>query len=312
MRRFLLCLCVLLFLFPVFARTEEEPRFPGPVTLTAEERAHILENGDLTRSPWLDVGLTLLEEGNPFMERYNLLTGAHVQARMTLGVPYLYGGQAASHVFAKEPDYVVLPALRDSPAWYVKGVNYIYGFDCVGFLKWLWSQVRTDEWPTCDTILEDRVQHLLDKDNLMPDWETVARMLEPGDILVMRHPGNHVALFIGTLRDFGYTAEDVPALAAYLDYPLVIHSSTNAAMAPRFTWLIENGLPKYRGSRTTDGGVCVAILGVPKEAVPGHVYAQNQNTWYFPLPDGTWLPVLLWENVVSYCWWRGDPLEETN
>ena len=62
MRRFLLCLCALLFLFPVFARAEEEPRFPGPVTLSAEERARILENGDLTRSPWLHERVPFLQE----------------------------------------------------------------------------------------------------------------------------------------------------------------------------------------------------------------------------------------------------------
>ena len=306
MRRFIFCLSVLLFLLPNAALADEEPRFPGPAVLTAEEQACIRENGHLARSLWLDAGLTLLEEGNPFTERYNLLTGAQVRPRLALGVPYLYGGQAASRVFAKEPDYVVLPAGHDSPAYYVEGCNYIYGFDCVGFLKWLWSQVRTDAWPTCDGILEDDSRHILDPNSLMPDWESISRMLCPGDILVMRHPWNHIALYIGTLRDFGYTAEDVPALAEYLDYPLVLHSSTNAAMAPRFAWLIENGLPKYHGSRTTDGGVCIAILGVPRDAVPSHVFAQNQHTWYFPLPDGTWLPVLLWENVTDYCWWRPE------
>ena len=50
---------------------------------------------------------TLLEEGNPFIERYNRITGENVQARMKQGVPYFWGGRAESHLFAKEPDYIV-------------------------------------------------------------------------------------------------------------------------------------------------------------------------------------------------------------
>ena len=305
-RRFSCFLLALLLLCPLFSRAEEAPRFPGPVILSVDERSSILANGQLSRSPWLDAGFTLLEEGNPFALRYNLLTGAQVRARLPLGVPYIYGGQTPSHVFAKEPDYVVQAAWNNSPAYYMAGYNYIYGFDCVGFAKWLWSEVNPTDWPTSDGILEDIEHHVFDIRQPLPDWETVARTLQVGDILVMRHPGNHVAVFIGTLRDFGYTAEEVPDLAAYLDYPLVIHSTTNAAMAPRFAWLIDNGLEKYRGSQTTDGGVCVSILGVPEDAIPGHVFAQNQDTWYFPLPDGTWLSVLRWENVEDFCWWRSD------
>ncbi|MBR5344855.1 MAG: hypothetical protein IK127_03435 [Clostridia bacterium] len=305
-KRCLVLLSAILFLFPNLASAEESPRFPGPIIISVDERVHILENGDIEQTAWLDKGFSLLEEGNPFVTRYNIITGAKVTAVLPLGVPYLYGGQAASHVFAKAPDYVVQAAWIDSPAYYVQGLNYIYGFDCVGFVKWLWSEVTQTDWPTSDGILEDNARHIYDLGNPMPDWETVAQTLHIGDILILRHPDNHVAVFIGTLRMYGYIAEDVPELAAYLDYPLVIHSCTNAAMTPRFTWLIENGLEKYRGSQTTDGGVCVTILGVPKDDIPCHVFAQNQDTWYFPLPDGTWLPVLLWEDVKDYCWWRGE------
>lgn len=301
------CACallMLLFLLPAPALGEEEPRFPGPAEITDAERERILESGSAERSPWLDCAFTLLEEGNPFAERYNLLTGAEVRPRLPFGVPYLYGGNAASHVFAKEPDYVVQAAWIDSPLYYKKGFNYLYGFDCTGFVKWVWTRVTGSDWPGSDGFRHDRDRHVYDAREPLPDWPAVAESLRPGDILVMRHPENHMAMYVGTLRGFGYTAEEVPDLAAWLDYPLVIHSNTNAALARRFAWLIANGLSKYRSCRTTDGGVCVSILGVPPEEAPGHVVSQNQHTRYFPLPDGTWLTLLSWEHIHDFCWWR--------
>lgn len=279
-------------------------RMPAPAVMTEEEQASVLAAGSVERSPWLDTAFTLLEEGNPFRERYNLITGANIRARLPFGVPYLYGGQTPSHVFAKEPNYVVQAAWTGSPTYFVAGRKYLYGFDCVGFIRWVWSENRSAEWPGCDNILTDRRRQIYSLGDNRPDWVSVARNLQVGDILVLRHPGNHVAMYIGTLRDYGYTADEVPELADYLDYPLVIHSAANASMWSRFDWLIKNGLPKYRVATTTDGGVCVAILGVPLEAFPDWATVSEECTRYFTLPDGTWLTGLIWRYIVDYCWWR--------
>lgn len=285
----------------------EEPRLPGPAAFDAAETINLTERMALSRSQLLDTAMSLLEEGNPFLARYNLATGADVQPRLPFGVPYLYGGQTPSHVFAKAPDYVVQEAWLNSPSYYKKGIKYLYGFDCVGYVKWVWSALNRGEWPGADGLLWDQGRHVYDTRTGLPDWETLARELRPGDILVKRTPDNHVAFFLGTLRGFGYTAEDVPALAAYLDYPLVLHSSTDAGVARRFAWLLKNStLSKYRAATVTDGGVAVAILGVPKEEAAS-VFQQNQTTWYFTLPDGTWLSVLPWEHITQFCWWRAAP-----
>lgn len=297
---------LLLALLLPAAVTAEDFRMPGQAVFTAPEIARLREAGSLARSPWLDAGLSLMEEGNPFLVRYNIIAGGKATSILPFGVPYLYGGRAANHVFSRTPDYAVEKAWISSPAYYVAGTSYLYGFDCVGYVRWVWEQTTEMEWPGCDALLRDGERHVLDTDSLMPDWEDLARILRPGDILVLRHPDNHTALYLGTLRQFGYTEEDVPELAPYLDYPLVMHAAVNAAVARRFDWLIHNGLPKYRGSQPPDGGVCAAILGVPVQAAPGHVVEQNQDTWYFSLPDGTWLTVLPWENVMAYCWWRAE------
>ena len=256
----------------------------------------------LTALPVLDHAFSLLEDGNPFILRYNSLTGASVSARMPLGVPYLWGGRNASHLFAKEPDYVVLPAWSSSPAYYRKGLNYLYGYDCYGYVAWVWKETYGYKMDTMDMMFWDRDHHVMDS-ALTPeaDFAALKKALRPGDLMLVEHPGRHIGIYIGTLRMYGYTEEDVPELAELLDEPLIINSTVNAQISDRFADLIANGLPKYRGTTVTDG---VSLVCRDASAVPYTVHQQNQDTRYFMLPDGTWLPVFLWETVLRYCWYR--------
>lgn len=302
-RRLLLVMAVLvLLLSETAAAAGEKSRLPGPVEMTAEEKAVIRARGSMSASPVLDAALSLLEEGNPFLERYNIITGSAVQARMPYGVPYLYGGQTESHVFAKAPEYVVQEAWINSPIYYRAGVTYIYGFDCAGYVKWVWKQAGLGALPGGQDMLNHGYRsfyHSASRE--MPPFSELARTLRPGDLLVTE---SHIAIFLGTLRNFAYTAEDAPELAPWLDYPLVIHSTVHAGVADHFEYLIQNGLQKYKLATVTDGGVGVSLLGVPVELAPGHVFQQKQDTWYFDLPDHTWLTVLPWRAGQRYCWYR--------
>ena len=305
MKRILTALCVLVILFSSAASAlseGEKSRLPGPCELTAEEKAVIRAQGSLAKSPVLDAALSLLEEGNPFLERYNIITGSCIQARMPYGVPYLYGGQAESHVFAKAPEYVVQEAWINSPVYYRAGVMYIYGFDCAGYVKWVWKEAGLGALPGGQDMLNDgyrSVFHSVSRE--MPPFPELVYSLRPGDLLVTE---SHMAIFLGTLRQFGYTAKDAPSLAPWLDWPLVIHSTVHAGVADHFEYLIRNGLQKYKLATVTDGGVGVSLLGVPVEYAPGHVFQQKQDTWYFDLPDHTWLTVLPWQAGQRYCWYR--------
>ncbi len=293
----------MLFIVPAVGEgAAEKSRLPAPYAPSGEEIRSVLENGDMRSLPVLDAALSLLEEGNPFLWRYNVLTGSSIEPRMPYGVPYLYGGRAESHVFAMAPEYVLQQAWTDSPIYYRTGTLYFYGFDCVGYVQWVWKVCGLGALPSGGQMLGDRRHSVFSSAGPeMPAFSELASYLEPGDVLVT---DGHMAFFLGTLRQFGYTGEEAPDLAPWLDWPLVIHSTVHAGVADHFEDLIKHGIHKYSQATVTDGGVGVSLLGVPVEEAPGHVFQQKQDTWYFDLPDHTWLTVLPWHEGQRYCWYR--------
>ena len=221
------------------------------------------------------------------------------------GVPYLFGGQAPSHVFAKKPDYVVQKAWQSNKNYYRAGKTYLYGFDCVGYVKWVWRKAYESDLSKMEQMLSDRKHHLFSSSSKnLPGWTELAQALTPGDIFIVKYPGLHTGFFIGTLRDYGYTPEEVPELAEWLEAPLVIHSHSDATVSDRFAYLLKHGLRKYRAATVTDGGVSVSLLCGSTSIAPYQVRQQNHTTYYFVLPDNTWLPVFGWKNIPKYCWYR--------
>ena len=267
----------------------------------AEEKPVLIQSCEMLKNAF-----TVLEEGNPFVERYNRITGENVKARMAQGAPYFWGAQE-DHLFAKEPEYVVVPAWQDSPAYYKTGVLYMYGFDCVGFVKWAWKETYGQDMPARASLFKDTANQIRNTETGEgPLWDGCLENLIPGDLLLLEHTGggHHIAIYMGTLRMYGYTAEEVPELADRLDVPLVIHCTTNAQVSDRFADLIAHGLPKYHCATVTDGGVCVSLLVNDPENAPGFVHQQNQDTRYYTLPDGTWLTVEDCGELDGYCWYR--------
>jgi hypothetical protein len=114
----------------------------------------------------------------------------------------------------------------------------------------------------------------------------------------------HVVMYIGTLRDYGFTAEEVPDLAAYLDYPLVIHCGTHPQYGERFQQLIDSHPEKYGNCLTTDGGVQVSIWGVPRDAAEYHETVQKNDFDYFKLPNGQVMTIYDLKNVSKWRWMR--------
>ncbi len=258
-------------------------------------------SAQVERCAVLDTALSLLEQDNLFLTRYNEITGAQVEPVFPLGVPYFYGGNSAGPVFAKLPDYVTRKCWQNSPIYYRAGTRYVSGFDCGGFTHWVCQTAGLRDHAKLNEMLNDRYhkagRHLFcDEKNNLPAWQYLAGYLLPGDLLVCRAGnGYHIMMFAGTLRDYGFTAEEVGAAAPYLDYPLVIHCSAHPAFGERFEKFINETRGKFNGCATTDGGVAISLLGPDPREAPFEGVMQKQEHHWFELDDGN---LLL--NVVDF------------
>ena len=297
----------------------------------AEESAAAIQ-----RSPYLDVAFACLEKGNPILDRYNALTGAAVEPMLETGMPYYFGGQNYSRL-------LTVGTLLETSRYGMKGHKYIYGFDCVGFVRYVQTQMGDEPVPSLSEMINKRYSAF--KDYCMTDlmeltvpfaiswngetikvspdrqvkrprkypgpeaeketFEEVARRLVPGDLFAANHGGRHVMMFIGTLRQYGYTAETAGEMAAYLDYPLFINCVWNPNYVERMARYIEaNGI----NARPNWGGVCLTIVG-PREADAPHMTPDTERTkrpknfYYFEL-EGYQLSLLDLSTSTSFVWWR--------
>ena len=122
--------------------------------------------------------------------------------------------------------------------------------------------------------------------------------------MVIHHPGTHAMMFMGTLRDYGYTEEQLPALARYLDHPLMLHCGANPYTYWRFQSLIEGTADRrISGASPTDGGVGVCILGVDPADAEIILEAHEESYRCFDV-EGACVTMMGFGNVKDYFVWR--------
>ena len=269
---------------------------------------------ELSQDPILDCALSMLEKGNIFIQRYNELTGAQIQAVFDGGLPYFFGGRASAYLFSKAPRYRMMKC-QVSSSFFRKDEVYLYGLDCSGFTQYVYKTCGLPAHDTLENMLlkwdyQHDGNHLYDQHpgSEMPPFPELKDHLRVGDLFVCRHEGaryRHIMLYIGTLRDFGFTPNEAPELLEYLDYPLVIHCGLSPVYGQRMQQYIDDHPELYRGCHTTDGGVQVSILGVPPEEAPIHEHVQNTDYAYYLLNSGQCvLTVYDVFTLSSYCWFR--------
>lgn len=284
---------------------------------------------EVERSPLLDAAFSMLEEGNPFLKSYNEHTGAQVEAVFPLGVCYYFGGQDFDRMFRSLPDYALGTAL-ETTKHYRAGTQYIYGFDCSGYTRWVYEQCGLEAHPGLAQMIilynDYRGNYVYSNNSHintpMPrekkytvNWREVSTHLQVGDLLVCKKGARHVMMYIGTLRSYGYTEQQVPELAEYLDHPLVIHCGPNPQYEQRFNALIAENR-RYAQCGGTDGGVAVSLLGPFTADAPHTGKAGTKTVGWYELPDGYCLTVYEFDLdpnnetcVTSYCWFRPNELQ---
>lgn len=248
----------------------------------------------VAQRPELDAAFSMLEEGNPILNKYNELTGAGIEARYKYGMPYFFGGNNPNYWFKlKRP--------LETTRYYNKKKTYIYGFDCSGFTKWINKQSGKPAHPP----LSDMIMHYYEyRNNQLPvkklPFQELHNHLQVGDFVVGKHRARHILMYIGTLADYGYTAETAPQLADYLDYPLAIQCGKDPFHTEWYTkYIEENGLK----ATPTDGGVCISIIGAPVDKAPYNVVSNNEKFYYFDL-EGYKLTIWDITTCSSYVWFR--------
>lgn len=242
----------------------------------------------------LNAAFSMLEEGNPFLARYNEITGAGIEARFPLGLPYLFGGRDFDRL-------LTVCHATDSSKNFTQGETYLYGFDCSGFTNWINFSCGKPQHDTLEQMITNRDKY---RDNQLSvagiPFDRLYEVLKVGDFLVANAGGRHIMMYIGTLSDFGYTAQSAPELAEYLTYPLLVHCGLCPPYGERYqTYIDRNGLDCH----TTDGGAAVTIVGVPVTDAPHHVFADHYDHYYFDL-DGYFLRIYDIEEATSYVWFR--------
>ncbi len=326
-----LLLALLVFLGCVWASAEETGAGSPEEAAPADDARLIKQN------PYLDIALACLEEGNPFLVRYNEITGAGIVPMLKTGMPYYFGGQDFSRL-------LTVGKLWETTRYGIKGKKYVYGFDCVGFVRYIQTQMGDPLIPSLSTMILKRTDKAykdyclsevmeltvpvstsynstqitvapgkrIKKPKKYPEAETeheiftgVSEMLEPGDLLAANHGGRHVMMYMGTMRQYGYTEETAGEMAGYLDYPLFINCVWNPDYVPRMeAYIAENGLDALPNK----GGVCVTVVGMRYKDAP-HITKDTERVkrpkdFYYYIVEDYHLSVLDLSAASSYVWWR--------
>ena len=271
---------------------------------------------ELERSAYLDAAFQMLEQDNIFQRRYNELTGANVVSLFETGMPYFFGGRPTNLLMSRYPEFAKRDCWESTEYYQAKKV-YIFGLDCFGYLTWVRKQAKLPKLDSMGDILNNARYRKFDlycggwnwkfEEKPMPDPEALTAELRVGDLLITRSRYRHVMLYIGTLSDYGFTAEEVPELSDYLRYPLVIHCGSHPQYGERIQGYIDSHQDHCWNCLTTDGGVAVSILYVPADAAPCHERVQVTEFDWFPIDGGRYdLTIRPTDDVRVYVWYRPD------
>lgn len=263
------------------------------ITFTADGGVPLFPLDRAEQQAWLDEALGMLEEGNPVLRQYQTVAGSLISAEYPLGVPYFFSGETGNGMLKPR-----VPNPNSTTRYYRAERTYLYGLDCAGYLNLVLSRNNLGHVSIAKMIRDGQGSELLAADP--SEWP---EFLLPGDLIGMDHGRyNHIVMYIGTMRTFGWTEETAGEALPVLDMPLVIHCGGNPFYYERYQEYIRRC--GYRNTYPPDGGVTVSVVlqdtrGVPYSMSPPWGWG---NDFYWYLLDGSPLLVFSLDTADSLVW----------
>ena len=238
-----------------------------------------------------EASLCMLEDGNPFVEYYDETAGSLMTVTLPLGVPYYYAGGSE--------DKFLRRFFPDTTTAYYKDTHmYLCGLDCVGMTHLIYEKCGLERHPSISDLLNRGVgAGALANDPMK--WST---MLQPGELIAVKHGTYHVLMYLGTMRQFGFTEREAGEAADMLDAPLVIHCGGNPFYYDRYgAYIREQG---YRNTMPPDGGVTVSVVRQTDKDTPhSRDVSWGKHFGWYELAGGEPLLVFRLEDCTEIAWY---------
>ena len=244
--------------------------------------------------PLYDAGLSMLEEGNPFVTRYDDIADSLMTVSLPLGVPYYYAGRS-------EEKFLTRFYPHTTTNYYHGDRLYFCGLDCVGMTRLIYEKRGLADHPSIVDLLHRGAGSDALKNSSPDRWPA---LLLPGDLIAVKHGTFHIMMYLGTMRQFGWTEQNAGEAAALLDQPLVLHCGGNPFYYDRYKAYIRE--KKYRNTYPPDGGVTVAVVQQTDEGTPHSTESAWGKRYGWYLADGRPLLVFPLSDCTEFAWYDAD------
>ena len=264
------------------------------LSFTTSARLPAFSADRIREDPVYDATLSLLEADSAFIDKYDETADSLLQARLPLGVPYYYAGRNPEKFLNR-----YFP--RSTTEYYRADRMYFCGLDCIGLTYLAYNARGLGEHPSIPTLLQRSIGTDA-LENCGPEgWPA---LLRPGDLIAVQHGTLHILMYLGTLRQFGWTETDCGEAVAVLDDPLVIHCGGNPFYYERYQAYI--GEMGYRNTWPPDGGVTVSVVQRDAEGAPhsGEAPWGRRFGWFWV--EGTPLTVFPLADCTQIAWYGLD------
>ena len=268
----------------------EEDSVSLQVAFSTSARLPLFPMDRVKETPLFDAALSMLEDGNTFLLHYDDTADSLLSAYLPLGVPYYYAGGSEDKFLNR-----YFPSVNTR--YYRPEHMYLCGLDCVGYTHLVYEKCGLERHPSISDLLFRGIGSSALKNNDPGTWPTLIR---PGDLIAVKHGTFHILMYLGTMRQFGWTERNAGEAAELLDEPLVIHCGGNPFYYDRYQGYIrEKG---YRNTYPPDGGVTVSVIRQTDSDAPHCIDTSWGKHFGWYIVDDQPLLVFTLEDCTDMAW----------